>query len=162
MSQICRSASELGDDQFVAAMEELAMPKEAFRHRDHIRLAWLYLQRSNDAEASDRFSRTVRRFAAHHGVSEKYHHTITLVWMRLIAASAMLTPHLDFNEFTAAHPFLLDVKLPWVFYSSERLASAEARTGWSAPDLHPLPRPGGADGLPLAFCDGILRMPPKS
>jgi hypothetical protein len=139
MNEITSGASELSDDQFVAAMEGLAVPKEAFRHRDHIRLAWLYLQRSNAEEAGERFSVTVRRFAVHHGVPEKYHHTITLAWMRLIAASAILTPHLDFNEFVAAHPFLLDVKLPWAFYSSERLASAEARTGWSAPDLHPVP-----------------------
>ncbi len=126
--------------QFVAAVETLTLPNEAFRHCDHIHLAWLHLRQGGLAEASDRFSATLCRFAAHHGVSEKYHHTITLAWMRLIAAAVRLTPHInDFNQFAMAHAFLFEVKLPWAFYSSERMGSEEARTGWVELDLHPLP-----------------------
>ncbi|HYL10842.1 MAG TPA: hypothetical protein VEU31_08905 [Candidatus Acidoferrales bacterium] len=141
MSQVGTSAEELSDAQLVAAMEELTLPKHAFRHRDHLRLAWLNLRQARSLElAGEQFSQTLRKFAAHHGVPEKYHHTITMVWMRLIAAAMRLTPHVgDFTAFAMAHPFLFDVKLPWAFYSSEQLSSANARTGWIEPDLHRLP-----------------------
>ncbi len=33
------------DAEFVAAFESCALPAQAFRHRDHVRLAWLYLRR---------------------------------------------------------------------------------------------------------------------
>src|SRR5437899_9806370 len=39
--------------------------------------------------------RSIRRFANHHAASEKYHHTLTLFWMRLVAAALVETPEGD-------------------------------------------------------------------
>lgn len=132
--------AELTDVQFIAAMEQLRVTTANFHHRDHIRLAWAYLRRDNPSLAGENLANCIRRYAIHHGVPQKYHHTITLAWVRIVAAAMRLTPALQsFGTFAAAHPFLFEVRLPWTFYSAALLDSETARAGWVEPDLHPLP-----------------------
>ena len=132
--------ADLSDEQFIAAMEQLRVAKSDFHHRDHIRLAWAYLRKDNPSLAGKNLANCIRRYAIHHGVPRKYHHTITLVWVCIVAAAMRLTPAIEsFELFAAAHPFLLEVRLPWTFYSAARLDSESARSGWVEPDLHPLP-----------------------
>ncbi len=131
---------DLTDDQFITAMEELRIANSEFHHRDHIRLAWAYLRTFSATLAEAKLANCIRRFAAFHNAPHKYHHTITLVWMRVVAAAMRLTPALSsFEQFTSAHPFLLNARLPWTLYSATRLDSEDARTGWVDPDLYPLP-----------------------
>ena len=131
---------ELTDDQFIAAMEELRVANMNFHHRDHIRLAWAYLRRDTVSLAGERLANCIHRFAAHSGAPRKYHYTLTLAWVRIVAAAMRLTPAIEsFEPFAAAHPFLFDVRLPWAFYSAALLDRTEARTSWVEPDLHPLP-----------------------
>jgi hypothetical protein len=130
----------LSDAEFVEAMEALTLPDEAFRHFDHVRLAWIFLRTEEPQAASARMRRTIRRFAGHHGAPQMYHETITLAYMRFVAAHIARQPELDdFDRFAAAHPELLDRGLPLRHYSRDRLMSAEARAGWVEPDLRPLP-----------------------
>lgn len=132
--------ADLTDEQFIAAMEQLRVAASSFHHGDHIRLAWAYLRRDNPSLAGENLANCIRRYATHHNAPRKYHHTITLVWVRIIAAAMRLTPALQsFELFAAAHPFLFEVRLPWTFYSAARLDSEAARAGWVEPDLHPLP-----------------------
>ena len=133
-------ASAWGDEEFLRAFEDLSFPAERFHHREHIRVAWLYLKLSDATRASQRMSEGIRRFASHHGATQKYHHTLTLAWMRLVAAALVETPEAyTFEQFLAAHPELEDTKLLDEFYSKELLESATAREGWVGPDLQPLP-----------------------
>jgi hypothetical protein len=83
--------------------------------------------------------RGVRRFAAHHGATQKYHHTMTLVWMRLVAAATAAHASEDFEGLLRVHPALLDKLTPQRFYSAARLQGAAARANWLEPDLRPLP-----------------------
>jgi hypothetical protein len=132
--------ADLSDEQFITAMEQLRVANANFHHRDHIRLAWAYLRRDNVSIAGENLANCIRRYANHNKAPHKYHHTLTLAWVRVVAVAMRLTPALEaFEPFAAAHPFLLDVRLPWTFYSAARLDSEAARTGWVQPDLHPLP-----------------------
>ena len=82
----------------------------------------------------------IRRFANHQGATQKYHHTLTLAWMRLVASALVETPEKStFEQFMAAHPELSDKNLLAQYYSKELLQSAAAREGWVEPDLQPLP-----------------------
>jgi len=128
------------DQGFVEAFENCTLPKEAFHHRDHIRLARLYLRQEDLAGAAGRIEASIRRFAAHLGISEKYHHTITLVWLRLVAAALRKGAGEEtLEDLLERCPELLDPNLPLQFYSRERLSSDAARAGWIEPDLRPLP-----------------------
>lgn len=128
------------DEDFLRAFEDLSFPVEQFHHREHIRVAWLYLKSSDATRAAERMSAGIRRFANHHGATTKYHHTLTLAWMRLVAAALVETQEgHNFMEFLAEHLELGDKELLKKYYSAELLQTTAARDRWVEPDLQPLP-----------------------
>jgi len=140
METIRLGTAALDDDALVEAFESCRLPGSQFHHADHIRLAWIYLGRMSEAEATARIEQSIRQFAAYNGVPQKYHHTMTLAWMRLVAAArgAMSREH-SFEAFVERHPELFDVKALRRYYSAERLACEEAKGGWIEPDVCDLP-----------------------
>src|SRR6266403_1698884 len=139
-SEFTSGASAWSDEEFLGAFEDLSFPADLFHHGEHIRVAWVYLKSSDASRAAERMSEGIRRFANHHGATQKYHHTLTLAWMRLVAAALVETPdgH-TFEQFIAAHPQLKDAKLLDQYYSKELLQTVAARETWVEPDLQPLP-----------------------
>jgi hypothetical protein len=128
------------DEDFLRAFEDLTFPADQFHHREHMRVAWLYLRSSDATRAGERMCAGIQRFANHHGATRKYHHTLTLFWMRLVAAAVVETPEgCAFEEFLAAHAELCDKNLIAKYYSQGLLQSIAAREGWVEPDLQPLP-----------------------
>ena len=107
----------MSDAAFARAFERGEIANTDFRHASHLRLALAYLDESNSVdEAAERMASALRRFAAAAGHPEKYHHSVTLFWMQMVAR-------------------LLDKNLPLAYYSRERLWSDAARAGWLEPDL---------------------------
>lgn len=132
-------SAALSESELAGRMERCVYPNAAFRHADHLRLAWYYRRTLGEA-AANRMQQTIRRFAASLGHPEKYHATQTTAWMRLVAAAVACTPqHGEFAVFLAAHPWLLDRDALLAFYSRGRLESEQARSAWVDPDLRPLP-----------------------
>jgi hypothetical protein len=74
----------MNDGEFVAAFEACAIAKAEFHHDDHVRLAWIYLRQNRFIVAIERFTTSLQRFAAHHGVPGLYHETITWAYLVLI------------------------------------------------------------------------------
>ena len=72
------------DDEFVSSFEDRTLPAAAFHHRDHVRLAWIYLRRHSALEALARFAEGLKRFAAFNGHPGLYHETITWAYLFLI------------------------------------------------------------------------------
>ena len=135
-----KSTTELTDAEFIRAFEACELSNESFHHRDHIRLAWIYLQRYAELEAREHMAGAIRKFAAHHGKSDKYHETVTVAWLRLVANGiARMPPGSSFEQLTIAAPELLDKRTIEKFYSRAALASESARAFWVEPDLQPLP-----------------------
>ena len=66
-----------GDQEFLEAFETCRLAPQLFHHRDHLRLAWIYLQR-DASTAPVRIAESIRRYAAYHGQSGKYHETMPL------------------------------------------------------------------------------------
>jgi len=76
---------ELSDDALVAAFETAQLGDGEFRHREHVRAAFVYLARHGDfAEAACRFRRALRHFAGAHGAPARYHETLTWAYLALI------------------------------------------------------------------------------
>jgi|SRR5580704_7195142 hypothetical protein len=124
------------DLEFVRAFERCEIPNEGFHHRDHIRLAWIYLKLYGPDEASSRIGEAIRNFAAHHGKSTLYHETVTVAWMRLIAQAA----HCEtFSQVAGEFPEFLDKSYLAEFYSDELLKTDGARKSFADPDRKPLP-----------------------
>jgi hypothetical protein len=128
------------DDEFMDAVEACTLPDTAFHHRDHLRLAWIYVCRFGYPAGSERMAASIRRYATHLGATEKYHETVTRAWMDLVQhAVARAQNALNFDELVTANPDLADPKALAAYYSPERLASPAARQEWVAPDLRSLP-----------------------
>ena len=119
----------LNDDEFVRGFESCELSPDLFHHRDHIRMARIYLDRLGPNAATERFRSAIIRYAAHLGKSDKYHETITIAWMRLVIATS-----------PEDHDKLLDKKYIETFYSPELLATDSARTQFVEPDRAPLPQ----------------------
>jgi len=140
MEPIRLGTAPLDDDALVEAFESCQLPASDFHHADHVRLAWIYLGRESKPAAAERFEQSLQRFAAHYGVSEKYHRTMTLAWICLVAAARCATPEAcTFEAFAERNSELFDQKLLNRYYTPERLASCEARARWVIPDLLDLP-----------------------
>jgi hypothetical protein len=128
------------DEEFREAFESLKIPNEMFHHREHIRLAWIYSRQYPQEQGLALMVQRIQAFAKHHGAASKYHHTITVAWMRLVRHAAhSAPPALDFNAFASAHPRLFNPRLLEYYYSKARLQSDTARHAWIEPDLRSLP-----------------------
>jgi hypothetical protein len=135
------------DDRFVAAFRDGSLPGEEFPHREHVRMAWLYLERHPTAEALVHFSADLRRFAAAKGNPGLYHETITWAYLLLIAerrvqqAGQSIGPiggavAETYPEFAARNPDLFTWKPSLLerYYLAETLASPRARARFLLPD----------------------------
>ncbi len=100
----------LTDAEFVAEFESCTLAPHAFRHYDHVRLAWTYLGALALPEATDRMAEAIRRFALHHtGTTAKYDDKLTRAWMRLVAHVREISAGApDFATFAEANPMLFD------------------------------------------------------
>ena len=128
------------DAQLTRALERGEIANENFHHSSHLHVAWVYLAESSSAQqAANKMRETLRRFAAAAGKSDKYHETITLFWVHLLArARAVSRGGQRLEDIVYANPQLLEKNFPLAYYSAERLFSDEARASWVEPDLKPL------------------------
>lgn len=134
------------DETFLAAFEAQRWPLEHWHHRDHIKLAYLYLLRHPIERAGQTLGFFIRAHNAAHKIPEAldrgYHETVTQAWLRLVyLILSEYGPATDADAFVEAHPELLEKKSLRLFYSRDRIMSAEAKARFVEPDLAPLPVP---------------------
>ena len=131
----------MDDDEVLRAFEACRLDPAKFHHADLIRLAWLCIQRYGAREAEAKLLDGIQRFAQQAGVPQKFIHTTTVAWTRLVAAAQTGSPATNnFSEWIQSHPELLDSHLLARYYSPGRLETQEARSSWVEPDLAPLDR----------------------
>ena len=94
------------DDELCATFDSAALPKEAFHHREHLRVAFIYFAR-HGATAVPRFCAALLRFATAHDVPAKYRHDLTLDYLERVRTRASGSVYADSEEFLAHHPELL-------------------------------------------------------
>jgi hypothetical protein len=138
--------------ELAGVLAEVAPGSTPFRHRQHIHLAWVAVQRYGTSRAPAVVAGWIRQVAAYERAPQKFNATITRAWTELVAHHITTGPDgpADFAAFAASNPGLLDKRLLSRHYSSRALASAAARRGWVEPDLAAFPwarqagaRPGG-------------------
>ncbi len=128
-----------GDAAFVEALDSGHPEGGVFGHREHLRLAWILIDRYGLDGAAPEIERRLRYLAEAHGMPEQYNRTMTLFWMRLVAHVAARTPAATSTEFLDAEEWLLNPGLARRHYSAELLSSPHARAAWVDPDLIAMP-----------------------
>lgn len=127
----------LGDGEFIEQFETCALPGASFHHRDHVRLAWLYLNRLTLLDAIARFSEGLKRFATANGKPDPYHETVTWAFLLLIHERMMQSDAgLSWADFAAANADLLDWRENILkrYYREETLQSERAKRVFLLPD----------------------------
>src|SRR4051812_27869201 len=94
------------DDEFLAAFEAAAIAPPDWAHEAHVRMAWLYLTRLPFTEALERVRKGIRKLNAVIGSPDGYHDTITVAFVRVIAAR--VRPGEAYPAFRDRHPDLFD------------------------------------------------------
>ena len=86
---------------------DLSLPKEAFNHAEHVRLAWTLLAEEPLLAAMQRFRALLRAFADRHGATGLYNETITCFYLLLIRERMdRLCPGHGWADFSTANPDL--------------------------------------------------------
>lgn len=126
------SSSELFD-RFV----DTSLPADQFHHRQHVNVAWLFVQKYGMPSALGEFSAAIKRFADAKGATGLYHETITWAFLLLIAERQARSPAASWEEFEAANTDLMVWKPSILerYYSKELLASDLAKRAFLMPDL---------------------------
>jgi hypothetical protein len=130
--------SAMSDNEFLASFEALEIPGSEFRHKDHVRLAWIYLHDSEFANGAARFCDEFRKYVRHICAELKYHETIT--WFYLVIVFERIRSHpaeLNWNAFANSNGDLLDAGMDMlrIRYRDETLFSPLARRVFLLPDL---------------------------
>jgi hypothetical protein len=123
-------------DDLIRRFEDGSLSGTEFHHRDHVRLAWLYLKEEPVLGALTRFTEGLKRFAERNGHAGLYHETITWAYFFLIHERMARSAEDGWQEFAQRNPDLFTWK-PSVlesYYREETLGSPLAKRVFVLPD----------------------------
>jgi len=130
----------MSDEELIESFENCTLAGEGFHHREHIRIAWLYLRVNSTLAALEKFSAGLRRFATANGKPNLYHETITWAFVFLINERIERGGHeQDWADFVDLNPDLFDWKnsILKAYYQDDTLRSDMARKVFVFPDRRP-------------------------
>jgi hypothetical protein len=132
------------DEEFLFRLESATLPRGAWNHAAHLRMAYLYLKNSDSWEGALPLVRErIRSFNAAHRNYSGYHETITAAFLRIVrhrmSRRGEAVPA-SFEVFSAENPDLFEgMAVLLGHYNKAVLLSPEARAGFIEPDRQPLP-----------------------
>jgi len=130
----------MDDDEFLRVFFQGWPPDQRFGHHEHLRLAWLVIDRHGPELAAEIVGDGIRGMAVAQGKAALYNETMTRFWVRLITHVRDAKGPLNGVDDAIEHaPFLMDKSLPQRHWSRTLMFGPEGRTGWVEPDLLPLP-----------------------
>ena len=118
----------MNDEQFLEALERCRLAPECFGHREHVRAAFLYLERLPFGAAIDRMRNSLKCYTAFLGRADRYHETLTVAFMCLVNAHRQRGGYGDWPGFARLNPELFDSGVLRQYYEPATLASPLART----------------------------------
>jgi hypothetical protein len=127
----------MNESEWMEQFERCALPNDSFHHADHVRMAFLYLQKYTPLEALAHFSAALRRFAIAKGKPNLYNETITWAFLLLIRERiARLNSPQTWDQFSETNADLLcwDDNILKKYYRPETLTSELAKKVFLFPD----------------------------
>lgn len=127
------SDDEIAD--LVLQFEAGTWPYERWTHRAHLAVGLSYLRALPFDEALARIRQQIQKYNQLCGDPNGYHETITVLFLRKIAAAQASNHDLPLHRLTAE---LADqCAMDWIYryYSRSRIWSPEAKRAWVEPDV---------------------------
>ncbi len=122
------------DQSLLEAFETYTIDAKSFGHRDHLRVAFMMLEKYDFLEATYRYSRTIQKLANAAGAPAKFNTTITIAFMGMIAERMADKECGTADDFLDSNPDLITSKTLRNHYSESRINSDLARTAFLLPD----------------------------
>ncbi len=144
----------MNDEELLRRFEDCTLPREAWTHRCHVKVAYLYLRQAPFDEALVRIRSGIKKHNAAHqtpeGPASGYNETTTQAFLRLIDVTRRTYDELfeaeNADSFCDLHPQLMTRHALRFFYSPAARANPLAKTQFVEPDLAPLPAAPARDG----------------
>jgi len=128
----------MDDNEFLRAFLAGWPKDERFGHYEHLRIAWLVIDRHGRETAADIVGQRLERMAIAKGLAPLYNETLTRFWIRFIGHVREATGATTIDEAIERVPMLLDKNLPLRHWSRTAMFGPDARVSWVEPDLVPL------------------------
>lgn len=121
-------------DLTIEQFEKGKVDPAQFDHEAHVYVGWLYVRAFELGEAISRFDGALRRFTEQLGVPDKYHATIT--WLFLLLINERAQGDEGWQNFRSRNPDLIDDSKTTLgrYYSDALLFSDCARAHFVLPD----------------------------
>jgi hypothetical protein len=118
------------------------LPPRDFDHKSHLRLAYIHLATHGRDTAVSTFRAALLAYLHHHQIDPgKFHETLTQAWLQAVWHFMQRIGETTGSEdFLQRSVILHDPMVMLTHYSKEVLLSDEARKGYVAADLNPIPR----------------------
>lgn len=127
-------SSKLEQLMTIERFEAADIEPDLFDHEAHVYVGWLYVTKYELAEAISRFDNGLRRLTARLGVPDKYHATIT--WLFLLLIAELSTKNESWRAFRARNEELISDSKSTLrrYYSDALIFSDRARKHFVLPD----------------------------
>lgn len=136
--ELFRTSEEI--ERLVSAFEACILPREEWNHRAHLTIGCWYLFKHEKDQATSLIRQGIQKYNSAWGIVQTkdsgYHETITLFYVWLV--SKYINDAGENSLVEIVNGLLKtygDRRLPFEYYSAERLMSQEARISWVEPDL---------------------------
>jgi small GTP-binding protein len=134
--------AELKDDVvFLKAFEDTLLPIPQWTHKNHLRVAWLYLTLFQDPTlAQQKIINGIRTYNSAVSNTKPFHLSMTIFWVTVIreCLNENKIQAESFEHFVARHPQLSNGRLHLEYYTPAVLFTPTAQTSWVQPDVKPL------------------------
>ena len=128
----------MDDSEFLRAFLGGWPQDERFGHYEHLRIAWLVIDRHGPEVATEIIGPRLKAMAVAKGVAPLYNETMTRFWIRFIAHVREATGAATIDQAIEKVPMLLDKNLALRHWSRTALFGPDARVTWVEPDVLPL------------------------
>ena len=128
----------MDDTEFLRAFLGGWPQDQRFGHFEHLRIAWLVIDRHGPELAVEIVGERLMAMAVAKGLAPLYNETLTRFWIRFLAHVRQATGATTIDAAIERVPMLLDKNLPLRHWSRTAMFGPDARVRWVEPDLLPL------------------------
>jgi len=129
----------MDDSEFLRAFLAGWPAGERFGHYNHLRIAWLVIERHGPEIAAEVVGARLKSMAAAQGLAPLYNETMTRFWIHFIAHVREATGAVTIDDAVEQVPMLLEKNLAQRHWSRKLMFGPEARARWVEPDVAPIP-----------------------
>ena len=129
--------SELSNSEFLYSLQNCCLDPDLFNHEAHLRLAYLQLSKNPLNKAAKFTSKIIQKYVIHLGAQDKYHHTLTIAAVHIVAHFKDKSTTQGFENLIKEFPRLTSnfKSLINTHYSPVVLQSSRSKLVFVEPDL---------------------------